>query len=66
MKGYLKYITTDGKRFKLTKEITVKEAQQYYINKLKDRTDIREVYMVKFDVWSWRVCKVFKQEEKTK
>jgi len=63
MKGYLKYKTKDGKIFKTTKEISVLEARKYYNEKLKEREDIVSVYMIRFDVWNYVCCKVFKREE---
>jgi hypothetical protein len=62
MKGILKYKTKDGKYFKTKKEISVKEARQYYENKLKEDNNITDVYMIKFKNWNYEIIKVFKKE----
>ena len=56
----LKYRTKDNQLFGTKKEITVKEAKEYYKKELKNNIDVIEVYLTHFDGWRWYKYKILK------
>lgn len=59
----LHYKMNNGKYRKSKRTITVKEAEKYYKENLKDRKDIIKVWLTHFGGWHTYLYKVLKDEE---
>ncbi len=60
MRVKLRYANQKGKQFSSKREITVKEATEYYKNNLKNNTDIVKVFLTHFDGWHIKINKTLK------
>lgn len=60
MKVKIKYIKSDGQKYSSQKEFTIKEAREQFNKHLKDDKEIIEVYLVYWDIWSYRRVRTLK------